>query len=119
MGQIGWLMGIITPAFPAMKGGGEEEARRSSNGERSVGVVRCGCGELLARGGEERRGKGRWHCCRLYLCCKPPGEKTMRAICLRFCFLILEPFLDEGDGPQAQAGMVCCLAHEIEGSTNH
>ena len=27
MGQIGWLMGIITPAFPAMKGGGEEEAR--------------------------------------------------------------------------------------------
>jgi len=84
-----------------------------------VVVVRCGCGELLARGGEERRGKGRWHCCRLYLCCKPPGEKTMRAICLRFCFLILELFLDEGDGPQAQAGMVCCLAHEIEGSTNH
>jgi len=55
MGQIGWLMGIITPAFPAMKGGGEEEARGSSNGERSVVVVRCGCGcgELLAGGGEK------------------------------------------------------------------
>lgn len=89
MGQIGWLMGIITPAFPAMKGG-----RKKLEGaalERSVVVPWCGrCGELLAGGGEEE--KREMHCCRFYLCCQPENKKTMHVICLRFCFLIPEIF---------------------------
>lgn len=55
MGQIGWLMGIITPAFPAMKGG-----RKKLEGaalERSL--VELWCGGLLAGGGEGKRGKER------------------------------------------------------------
>ena len=79
-----------------------------------AGAVSC-LREVERRGGEKGDGTAAAFICAV----NPPEKKTMRAICLRFCFLILELFLDEGDGPQAQAGMVCCLAHEIEGSTNH
>ena len=76
MGQIGWLMGIITSAFP-------EEARGSGTW-REVGAGRCrefACG----RWRREKRDALLVCCCcrrRLYLCCINPKDRYNLAICL-------------------------------------
>ena len=43
----------IGPGWHGSNWMGRKKLEGSSNGERSVVVVRCGCGELLAGGGEK------------------------------------------------------------------
>jgi hypothetical protein len=77
MGQIGWLMGIITSAFPAMKGGRKKLEGAALERKRSgCGAVPGVCLREVEKG---KRGDALLLCCCLLSVLYKP--KRLNTIC--------------------------------------